>query len=268
MIFNIHNGSVTVGKSEMDYAAFGTGSRVAVLIPGLSDGFATVDGKALLLVKPYLRYLSRYTIFMFSRKDPLPAGTDIRQMAEDQAEAMRILGITRACVSGVSQGGMIAQHLAAEHPDLVEKLALTVTAPCVNDTIRGNIDRWKDFAMKGDHASLMRDTAEKSYSDHYLSRYRLFLPLLRFVGKPKDYSRFLVNAHAILGFDAREADSRIACPTLIISGDSDKTVGTEAGEELHRNIPGSELYTYKGLGHALYEEARDYNRRIFDFFSR
>ncbi|MBO4876649.1 MAG: alpha/beta hydrolase [Ruminococcus sp.] len=268
MIFNMYNGSVTIGNSEMYYASFGTGSRTVVVIPGLSDGLTTVEGKALLLIKPYLRYLSKYTVYMFSRKDPLPAGTDIRQMAEDQAEAMRILGIGKAYVTGVSQGGMIAQYLAADHPELVEKLALVVTAPCVNDTIRDNIERWKDFAMKGDHASLMKDTAEKTYSDGYLRRNRLFLPFLRFVGKQKDYSRFLVNAHAILGFDATEDDSRISCPTLIISGDSDKTVGTSAGEELHRLITGSEFYTYKGLGHGLYEESRDFYRRVFDFFSR
>ena len=37
---------------------------------------------------------------------------------------------------GVSQGGMIAQYLAIDHPDLVERLVLAVTAPRVNEIIR------------------------------------------------------------------------------------------------------------------------------------
>ena len=31
-------------------------------------------------------------------------------------------------------------------------------------------------------------------------------------------------------------------------------------------IPDSELYMYDGLGHAAYEEAKDFNKRIFEFF--
>ena len=50
-------------------------------------------------------------------------------MADDQAAAMQILGIDKASVLGVSQGGMIAQYLAIDHPGMVEKLILAVTAP-------------------------------------------------------------------------------------------------------------------------------------------
>jgi len=268
MLWNIKNGSVKTGDQIMYYTVFGSGSKTLVMIPGLSDGLTTVKGKALLLIKPYLKYLRDYTVYFFSRKSPLPEGTTIRQMAEDQAEAMRQLGIHKACVTGVSQGGMISQYLAADHPGLVEKLALVVTAPCLNDTIRSNIELWMSYAKNGDHASLMKDTAEKSYSDAYLREYRLMLPLLGLTGKPKSYSRFNVNSEAILGFDAREADSGISCPTIIISGDSDKTVGSDAAGELHSLIKGSELYIYKGLGHALYEEATDFYERLFTFFNK
>jgi hypothetical protein len=37
----------------MAYASFGRGDRVLIILPGLSDGLATVRGKALLPVKPY-----------------------------------------------------------------------------------------------------------------------------------------------------------------------------------------------------------------------
>ena len=33
-------------------------------------------------------------------------------------------------------------------------------------------------------------------------------------------------------------------------------------------IPGSELYMYEGLGHAAYEEAPDFNERVFGFLER
>ena len=43
---NMRNGCVKVGDTDMYYAAFGTGDKRLVVLPGLSDGFATVDGKA------------------------------------------------------------------------------------------------------------------------------------------------------------------------------------------------------------------------------
>ena len=50
---DIFNGTVTLGETEMCYARFGHGEKVLVVLPGLSDGLATVRGKALLLAGPY-----------------------------------------------------------------------------------------------------------------------------------------------------------------------------------------------------------------------
>lgn len=265
MFWNAKNGTVKLGNTEMSYVSFGYGTRKLILLPGLSDGLATVKGKALLLAKPYAPFFDRYTVYMFSRKNDMPEGYSIRNMAADQAEAMNILGVGKACVMGVSQGGMIAQYLAIEHPELVEKLVLAVTAPRVNDMIQECVKRWIGFAEQGRHKGLMIDTAEKSYSQGYLNQYRKLYPIIGFVGKPLNYDRFLINANAILGFDIYNELNRIACPTFIIGGEADKTVGVQASYEMKDQIVGSELHIYPGLGHAAYEEARDFNQRVFRF---
>ena len=41
-----------------------------------------------------------------------------KEMAADYAAAMAELGIADADVLGISQGGMIAQHLAIDHPHM------------------------------------------------------------------------------------------------------------------------------------------------------
>ncbi|MBO6229985.1 MAG: alpha/beta hydrolase [Ruminiclostridium sp.] len=263
---DLKNGTVPVGNTSMSYVSFGSGEKKVILIPGLSDGLATVRGKAALLAKPYRPFFKKYTVYMFSRKDEMPEGYSIRDMAADQAAAMKTLGIGKACIAGVSQGGMISQYIAADNPGMVDKLVLAVTAPYANETIARVVADWIGMAERGDHKRLMLDTAEKSYSDEYLRKKRAFLPLLGFVGRQKSYRRFLINAHAILGFDARAVLKNISCPTLIIGGGKDKTVGAAAAGELHELITGSRLHIYPELGHAAYEEAGDFNRRIFDFF--
>lgn len=231
MFWNAKNGEVTLDNTEMSYVSFGYGERTLILLPGLSDGLATVKGKALLLAKPYIPFLARYTVYMFSRKNAMPENYSIRDMSNDQAIAMEMLGCEKACVMGVSQGGMIAQYLAIDHPKLVEKLVLAVTAPCVNAMIQECVTQWISFAEQGKHKELMIDTAEKSYSPDYLNKYRKLYPIIGFVGKPLNYSRFLINANAILGFDAYNELNKIICPTFIIGGETDKTVGVQASYE-------------------------------------
>ena len=262
------NGCIAVGDTEMYYAAFGSGRKNMVVLPGLSDGLATVKGKAWILSLPYGKYLRDYTVFMFSRKNRMPKGYSIRDMANDQISAMRTLHIERAYLLGVSQGGMIAQYMAIDHPEAVEKLILAVTAPNANDTIKKAVSSWIDMAKRGDHTALMIDTAEKMYSEAYLQKNRKFFPLLARFTKPASYERFMRNAEAVLRFDAGAELSKIQCPTLIVAGDVDRTVGTDAALELHDRITQSELYVYRGLGHGVFEEAKDFYDRVFAYCNR
>lgn len=259
------NGCVSIGNTGMYYAAFGEGPKKLAVLPGLSDGLATVKGKAWILASPYKKFLQGYTVYMFSRKNDMPEGYTIRDMARDQAQAMDRLGIDRAYVLGVSQGGMIAQRLAIDHPEMVAGLILAVTAPSANATARAVVSGWIGMAKRGDHTALMVDTAEKMYSEKYLQKNGRFFPLIARFTKPKDYDRFLKNADAILRFDAREELAKIICPTLILAGSDDRIVGNDAAHELHGGIAGSDLHVYEGLGHGAYEEAKDFYDRVLDF---
>ena len=268
MICNAKNGSVKIGDTSMDFVCGGSGEKKLIILPGLSEGLTTVKGKAIFLLYPYRKYFDRFTVYMFSRKKDMPKGYSIQEMAADQAAAMTALGIDKSCVLGVSQGGMIAQYLAINHPGLVEKLVIAVSAPRVNEIAREYVSGKIETAQTGDHKTLMIDTMERSYSQEYLRKYRWLYPIIGHIGKPKSYDRFLVNANAILGFDVYDKLDRIVCPTLIIAGEDDKIVGVQASKEMHERIPGSELLVYPGLGHAAFDEAKDFNERVFSFLGR
>ena len=263
---NCKNGCVPIGDTEMYYASLGTGKKTMVVLPGLSDGLTTVKGKAWMLAAPYRKYLEEFTIYMFSRKNKMPEGYRIEDMASDQVQVMKTLGIEKADICGVSQGGMIAQCIAIEHPEMVEKLILAVTAPSANAVAANVVSAWIDMAKRGDHTELMIDTAEKMYSEEYLEKNRKLFPILARLTKPADhYERFLRNAYAILQFDVRDRLSEIRVPTYIIAGEDDKTVGNDAAGQLKDGIAGSELFVYEGLGHGTFEEAKDFYDRIFTF---
>lgn len=268
MLCNARNGSIGIRNTQMSYVSFGYGNRNLILIPGLSDGLATVKGKALLLAKPYVIFFKQYTVYMFSRIDQMPRNYSIDDMADDLAEAIDLLGIGKAAVAGISQGGMIAQSFASRYPDKVTELILAVTAPNCNKTTEDCVQKWITLAKKEDHRQLMIDTAERSYSMPYLKRYRRYYPFLGMIGRPRDYDRFLKNAEAILNYEGMHLLEQIICPTLIIGGENDRIVGVKASYELKDKIKNSELFIYEGLGHAAYEEAKDFNVRVFDFLEK
>ena len=259
------NGRLGLSAGEMDYIRFGSGKRVLLMLPGVGDGLATVKGLAVPFALMYRALAKDFTVYVFSRRVHLPRHMTTRDMAEDVNEAMEKLGLAGAAVVGVSQGGMIAQWLALDHPDKVAKLVLTVTLSRPNDTVREAVALWSDMARRGDYKGIMLDTAERSYTPRRVRRARLTYALMGNLGKPKSFERFLIQAESCLTHDAYDELGRIACPTLVIGGTEDKIVTGAASEEIAAKIPGSELYMYEGLSHGLYEEAPDFLKRVADF---
>jgi pimeloyl-ACP methyl ester carboxylesterase len=126
MFYNAKNGKVKIGNTDMDYISFGKGEKNLIMIPGLGDGLKTVHGSAVTMAVMYRHYAKMYKVYVFSRKNLMEERYTTREMAKDQVSAMEKLGITKADVLGVSQGGMIAQFIAIDYPEFVEKLVLAV----------------------------------------------------------------------------------------------------------------------------------------------
>ena len=259
------NGCVKLPSGEMDYIRFGTGPRTLVMIPGVGDGLKTVKGMALPFAFLYRSLAKDFTVYVFSRRRQLAPGMTTRDMAEDLNAALEALGLTSCALVGVSQGGMIAQWLAIDHPDKAEKLVLTVTLSRPNAVVRDVIARWTEMAKRGDYRGIMLDTAERSYSEKRLKAARLEYRLLGNIGRPASLDRFLIQAASCVTHDAYDRLDRIACPTLVIGGREDKIVTGEASAEIADRIPGARLVMYDGLGHGLYEEAPDFLAKVGAF---
>lgn len=265
MLYGAKNATVKLDSGEMDYIRFGTGKRVMIMIPGLGDALQTVKGTALPMALMYREFAKDFTVYAFSRKKDLPEGCTTREMARDQAEAMEALGIPKADVFGVSMGGMIAQYLAIDYPEKVNKLVLTVTSPKPNPVLTESIEEWVSLAKKNDHAAFLESNLRRIYSEEYYRKNKPLVPVLGLVTKPKSYDRLFVQGEACLTHDAYEDLQRIRAETLVVGGEKDVALGGEASKEIAERIPGAKLFMYPQWGHGLYEEAKDFNSRIRAF---
>lgn len=261
MQFSAKNGRT----GDTDYVRFGSGERVLIMLPGLGDGLQTVKGTALPMALMYRKLAKDFTIYMFSRKNDLPEGHTTRDMAYDLAEAMEALGIEKASVLGVSMGGMIAQHLAIDHPEKIEKLILLVTAPRPNPLLTESVGEWLAQAKQGDHTALMESNVRRIYSESYYRKNKWLIPIMGKLTKPRSYCRFFVQAQACLTHDAWEDLPKISAPTFVIGGEQDRCLGGDASRELAARIPGAKLHMYPQWGHGLYEEAKDFIGLVLSF---
>lgn len=268
MFWNAKNCNIKLDDFDIDYITFGTGRKNLILIPGLGDGLKTVKGTAHIMALAYKKYAKEYKVFVFSRTNTLKENESIKGMAETQVKAMKSLGIKIADIIGVSQGGMIAQCIAIDYPEIVNKLILTVTLSRQNSIEKNMVTRWIDMAKAGDYKNLFIDTMENSYTEKYLKKYRMLYPILVKFSRPKSLDRFIIQANAILKHNTYEELGKIKCPVLIIGAENDRIVGPEASKEIAGKIENGELLIYKGFGHSVYEEAKDFNDRVLEFLSR
>ena len=259
------NGYLDLPTGTQDYIRFGSGPKTLVMIPGVGDGLKTVKGMALPFAFLYRGLAGDFTVYVFSRRRVLSPGMTTREMAEDLNSAMDALGLSSVALVGVSQGGMISQWLAIDHPDKVEKLVLAVTLSRPNATVRDVIARWIGMADRGDYRGIMLDTAERSYSEKRLKRSKLEYRMLGNIGKPRSFDRFRIQAASCAAHDTYDLLERISCPTLVIGGKEDKIVTGLASVEIAGRIPDCKLFMYDGLGHGLYEEAPDFIERVSAF---
>lgn len=262
MLYNARELKLNVQDIQLDYLTFGNGTKPLVMIQGLNT--CGIKGAALSLAYMYRIFAKDYKVYLFDRRPVVQEGITVRDMSSDIAMAMDRLGISNADVLGVSQGGMIAQYLAIDRPDLVSKLVLAVTLSRNNDTVKQVVNNWIEMAQRGAMKELVTDLAEKMYSDAYVKRYRPFMPLLTILQKPKDVGRFVALAKACLTCNAYDVLDKIKCPVFVLGGRQDQVVTGAASEEIAAKI-GCQLHMYDGLGHAAYEEAKDFNQIVYGF---
>ena len=162
---------------------------------------------------------------------------------------------------------MIALNLALDYRHLVDRLVLGVTLSRPNDAVQTVVNGWVESAERGNFEAIILDMLEVMYSPAYAKRYRWLFPILAKFSAPKNKERFIRLAKSCLTCDVYDRLEQIACPTLILGGGQDKIVTGKASPEMAERI-GCECYMYEELGHAAYEEAGDFNQRIYDFLSK
>lgn len=186
----------------------------------------------------------------------------IEDLATDLAALMDACELGNALICGVSVGGMIAQSLAAQRPDLVSGLLLCNTGYRI-----GSHDFWSDrIATVGAQGlDAMADgilerwfaAAFRSANPDKLAGYRAMLSRTPLSG-------YLNVCAAIRDADLLETTTQLTCATLCIAGSNDVTTSPEIVKALASSIDGADYICLDGVGHLPCIEAPDRLASILD----
>ncbi len=157
-------------------------------------------------------------------------------------------------VIGVSTGGSIALHFAADHPDLVRRLVLHSSAHTLGQA--GKALQWRMGELARQH----------HWRKVFTAMFSLMLPptgIKRDVGRlaiwiagsllplilPKDLSDLAITVEAEDKFHFKDRLPEITAPTLVVAGDKDPFYSVTLFRETVEGIPNARLILYPGMGH-------------------
>ncbi len=194
-----------------------------------------------------LRFRSNYTLV---------------DMAADTAHLIDQLGVDSAHVVGISMGGMIAQLLAARHPNRVRSLSILMSstnAPNLPPPDLGLMLKlgWAGPAGHDEDAAVARwiNFWSAIQSPHYPAKGEDIEQRVR-QGYRRSYSPggTLRQLQAILATGSLEAaGADIIAPSLVLHGRDDPLLKPRCGKAVARAIGHADLEIIKGLGHDLPE---------------
>jgi pimeloyl-ACP methyl ester carboxylesterase len=197
----------------------------------------------------------------------------IEEMARDAVAFIRALGFDQVDLFGFSMGGMIAQVIAQEEPQLVRKMIIAGTGPAGGEGIEKvtritYLDIARGLLTRQDPKQFLfftRTPNGRKAGKEFLARLEE-----RTNDRDKDLSIRSLRAQlkAIHRWGKQQpADlSSIHQPVLVMNGESDRMVPSQNTVHLDRRLPNSELVLYPDAGHGgVFQFHEDFVKRALEF---
>ncbi len=165
----------------------------------------------------------------------------------DLAELLKVLGVSKAYVCGLSVGGLIAQGLSASHPELIKALILCDTAHVIGPPEIWD-ERLEIIKTQGISA-LATPILERWFSNEFRTQHPQELAGWREMLVRTPLDGYLGTAMAIRNGDMTEAAKAIRVPTLCLGGSEDGATPPDLVQSMAALIPGAQFQIVDGAGH-------------------
>ena len=180
--------------------------------------------------------------------------SDVGAMADDAAAFIDALGEKHVDLLGFSLGGMVAQQILVERPDLIRTAILVGTGPHGSTGMFSPDVEKAASKIPADAQSLLSLFFEPSESSQTAGRHHLERLMLRADREPPAGEN-TVRAHvaAIRAWAQKPSSpnglANVKLPVLVVSGSHDVMIPTSNSYDLSQQLPNAELIVYPDSGH-------------------
>jgi 3-oxoadipate enol-lactonase len=193
----------------------------------------------------------------------------VQLYSQDWAAALKALGIEKACIVGFSQGGMTAQLLALEHPELVSALVLASCVCAANPAGREKMEERIRAGQAEGPAAAARAAAKSVFSAAYMSAHPQRMDEFVRWRAAMEQAPLVHATRAGYGFDVAERLKTLRVPTLVIYGEEDTLTPPPAVKRVAGQIPAAALVGIAGSGHMIpVEKPAEFTSAIEAFLAR
>jgi pimeloyl-ACP methyl ester carboxylesterase len=249
------------------HAAIGSGPPL-VLLPGLTASHEPPTGfQNRIQAASMRRAYKGVTTHWIGRPIGLPEDTTMADLARYAADAIRSRFDGPVPVLGSSTGGCVALQLAADHPEVVSKLVVLVSACRLDPTgkrVQREVARLVRAGRWRSSFSAMTEALAPPGPGQVALGAVMWLLAPALFGVPEDPSDMLATIEAEDAFDLCDRLGEIRAPTLVAAGDADRFYG----EEIRRTadgIPGARLVLAPGKGHLQAATDKELVREMLAF---
>jgi len=190
----------------------------------------------------------------------------LEMLTEDALGLLEHHGLGQVYVMGCSMGGMVAQQLAATHPQRVRALVLTATACHMPQR-----EVWEQriAAVRSAGMEAVADpTLERWFTAPGRARMAGEVARVRAMVAATPAEGFCACCEAIRDLDLRERLGAITAPTLVVVGEDDPGTPVSAAREIHQRIAGSRLLVIPQAAHFVHmEQAEAFNAAVTEFLA-
>ncbi len=251
-------------KNGVPYVSFGNGPNVLLVFSGGPGNYLSN-----LMVKQFNFLSKSFIVYVLSRKSGLPENYSTLDMSEDFARVIcNEFNSGPVDVIGESYGGLIAQNLAANHPELVRRLVIAFSAYRFSDEGSKLDMHFAELISQGKIRAAFKAMApiivgskiKKSVLSFFMS---LLGPIV--LCKPTNPKDLLIEGKAEAVHNCKSQLSCIVAPTLVIAGDKDYFCPVALLHETASGIANSKLILYEGKGHMV--SGKRFAKDILDFLT-
>ncbi|WP_414706799.1 3-oxoadipate enol-lactonase [Ralstonia sp. UBA689] len=171
------------------------------------------------------------------------------QMADDVAGLLDALTIPQVHFVGLSMGGMVGQVLGVRHPQRLLSLTLCDTVCHTPLSAHAMWDERIGQVEAHGMGGIVEPTLQRWLTTPFRESHPEIAERIRALLRATPPHGYVGACLAIKALDTRSALARIACPTLVMTGEEDSGAPVEVAREIASRIPNARLKVMPRAAH-------------------